>query len=123
MATMKEQITKELESAINGFIERLGKVEEITPEFLESEGIYPDQVSLTFSGEGKVEKFNFYFEPRINIDAIGVPVISVWVNRAGAKIAPSCPSFQSGLSVIIPSELHWKLFFELPSVLLQVERS
>ena len=122
MATIKEQISKELESAINGFIERLGKVEEITPEFLESEGIYPDQVSLTFSGDGKVEKFDFYFEPSINIDAIGVPVISVWVNRAYALVTPGGLSFQ-GICVKLPSELHWKLFSELPSVLLRVERS
>lgn len=121
MATMKEQITKELESAINGFIERLGKVEEITPEFLESEGIYPDQVSLTFSGEGKVEKFDFYFEPRINIDAIGVPVISVWGSRAYTIITPSGLSFQ-GNCVKLPPELHWKLLSELPSVLLRVEK-
>lgn len=121
MATMKEQITKELESAINGFIERLGKVEEITPEFLESEGIYPDQVSLTFSGEGKVEKFDFYFEPRINIDAIGVPVISVCGNRAYTLVTPSGLSFQSNC-VKLPSELHWKLLSELSQALLRVER-
>ena len=121
MATIKKELTKELESAINGFIERLGKVENITPEFLESEGIYPDQVSLTFSGEGKVEKFDFYFEAKINIDAIGVPVISVWGNRAYTLVKPSGLSFQS-TCVKLPSELHWKLFFELPQVLLRVER-
>ena len=122
MATTKKEISKELESAINGFIERLAVIKEITPEFLESEGIYPDQVSLTFSGDGKVKKFDFYFEPRINIDAIGVPVISVWGNRAYTLVTPSGLSFQSNC-VKLPSELHWKLLSELSQALLRVERN